>query len=310
VSWRLLSGTVAFAIWAPASLAALPLAALLAAAPDRSARARALAVLLGAGSLALLIWGPGGAAGRLGDARSAYIVLVTAAFLAVVLLWPASLLRQATRATLLGGAATALLVHAFWGAEGWRALAWEATREASRTLRFVERTSDAAAVFEPVVRFVSVTTPGMLALQTLAGLALAWRWHLALAQPPLAGAPLARFREFRLSDGWVWGMVAWLALLAVPTGLSALQVAGANVGFVLSALYTLRGAAIVAAFAEAAGMSIVALAMAGAAAAALALPLLFVIPGLCTLGITDTWYEYRRRIAARSRAAPRPPNTP
>jgi hypothetical protein len=26
--------------------------------------------------------------------------------------------------------------------------------------------------------------------------------------------------------------------------------------------------------------------------------LIFVLPGLCTLGITDTWYQYRRRLAA------------
>jgi len=24
------------------------------------------------------------------------------------------------------------------------------------------------------------------------------------------------------------------------------------------------------------------------------------VPGLCTLGITDTWYQYRRRLAAGS----------
>ena len=35
------------------------------------------------------------------------------------------------------------------------------------------------------------------------------------------------------------------------------------------------------------------------AAAALFVPLVFVLPGLCTLGITDTWYQYRRRLAAR-----------
>jgi len=52
----------------------------------------------------------------------------------------------------------------------------------------------------------------------------------------------------------------------------------------------------------------VTLVLVAAAAAALALPLLFVVPGLCTLGITDTWYQYRRRLAeARQRQRP---NTP
>ncbi|MGH7528851.1 MAG: DUF2232 domain-containing protein, partial [Gemmatimonadales bacterium] len=266
------------------------------------------------------VWSSGAAAApRLAGATSAYIVLVTAAFVTVVLLWPASVLRQATRATLAGGAATGLLVHAFWGMEGWRALAWEATRETGLDMRFIlERTPDAASLYEPVVRFVSVTTPGVLALQTLAGLALAWRWHLALATPPL-GAPAAPFREFRLSDGWVWGVVVWLALLVLPlAGRSAdvIEIAGANVGFVLTALYVLRGAAIVAAFADVFGISAAALTIAAAAAAALALPLLFLIPGLGTLGITDTWYEYRRRLSRWTRGSggsdgsARPTNAP
>jgi len=29
-----------------------------------------------------------------------------------------------------------------------------------------------------------------------------------------------------------------------------------------------------------------------------------VLPGLCTLGITDTWYQYRRRLAAARGAGP------
>jgi hypothetical protein len=31
-------------------------------------------------------------------------------------------------------------------------------------------------------------------------------------------------------------------------------------------------------------------------AAALAVPLLFLVPGLATLGVTDTWLEFRRRL--------------
>jgi hypothetical protein len=100
-----------------------------------------------------------------------------------------------------------------------------------------------------------------------------------------------------MGDGWVWGIVAWLGVLILPVS-NALHVAGTNVGLVASALYVLRGAAIVVTFAEAFGVSAVALVIVAGAAAALAVPLLFVLPGLCTLGITDTWYQYRRRLAA------------
>src|SRR6266850_8542300 len=214
--WRLVLGVIAFAVWAPPSLVGLPCAALLAAAPDRSPRTRIAAALLGVTSLALLAL-PGG---RLAAAIAAYTVLMTAAFVTGAALAPTTFLRQALRAVCWGGTLTALLVYVVWGAAGWGALAWEATREAGLTMRFVvELRPEAIALYEPVVRFVSATTPGMLALQSLAGLALAWQWHLQLAAQPL-GAPLA-------------------------------------------------------------------------------LPLLFLLPGLCTLGITDTWYQYRRRLAAR-----------
>jgi len=297
--WRLVVALIAFALWAHPSLVGLPCAALLVAAPDRFGRALPLAGLIGAASLALLFIAGGTAGGsRLAGVTSAYIVLVTAAFVAGVLLRPAPFLRQALRAMALAGFATAVLIQVVWGTDGWAALAWEATRHAGRTMGLiVERAPDAFSLYEPVVRFVSVTWPGILALQTLAGLALAWQLHLHLTSPAL-GAPLARFRDFRIGDGWVWGMVAWLGVLILPVS-GALQVAGTNLGLVAGTLYVLRGAAIVAAFAEAFGVSATALVIAGGAAAALAVPLLFVLPGLCTLGITDTWYQYRRRLAAR-----------
>jgi hypothetical protein len=288
---------IAFALWAHPSLVGLPCAALLIAAPDRRGRSLPLAVLIGVVSLTLLFL-EGGRGSRLPGVTSAYIVLVTAAFVAQVVLRSEPFLKQALRAMAAAGLATAVLIQIVWGAGGWAALAWEATRDAGRTMRLiVERAPDAFRVYEPVVRFVSVTWPGMLALQTLAGLALAWQLHLRLTSPAL-GAPLARFRDFRIGDAWVWGMVAWLGVLILPVS-GALQVAGTNLGLVAGALYVLRGAAIVAAFAEAFGVSVTALVIVAGAAAALAVPLIFVVPGLCTLGITDTWYQYRRRLAAR-----------
>ena len=285
-------GVIAFAVWAPLALVGLPCAALLAVASDRSSRARIAAALLGATSLALLML-PGG---RLAAVIAAYTVLVTAAFVAGAVLAPTPFMRQALRAISVGGVGTALLVQVVWGADGWGALAWEATRQAGLTMRLVvEFLPDMFTLYEPVVRFVSTTTPGMLTLQSLAGLALAWQWHVHLTEQPL-GAPLAPFREFRIGDAWVWGVVAWLALLIAPVS-GVLKLAGTNVGFVLGALYVLRGAAIVVTFAQALGVSAAALVIVATAAATIALPLF--LPGLCTLGITDTWYQFRRRLAAR-----------
>lgn len=296
-----------FVLWAHPSLVGLPLAALLIIAPggERSSGwAHPIAGLIGAVSLALLVVS-GGSGSRLAAATSAYIVLTTATFVSFVLLKPAPILRQAFRSIAVAGLATALLVQAIWGSEAWGSLAWEATRQVSIRIRsIVEVAPDAFVIYEPMVRFGSLTWPGMLALQTLAGLALAWQLYRRIAarteDESVAPAP-ARFRDFYMGDGWVWGIVAWLGVLILPVS-SVLQMAGTNLGLVASTLYVLRGAAIVATFAEAFGISALALVIVAAAAAALAVPLLFVLPGLCTLGITDTWYHYRRRLAeARER---------
>jgi len=311
---------VAFVLWAHPSLVGLPCAALLFIAPGSQDRpgggggwSQPIAGMIGAVSLALLVVS-GTSGSRLAAVTSAYIVLATAAFVSFMLLAPRPILQQALRSIVAAGIATAVLIQVLWAPapfrfDAWGSLAWEATRLASTTMRMiVEVAPEAFPVYEPVVRFVSVTWPGMLALQTLAGLALAWQLYVRLA-PPAANAgaaarpALARFKDFYMGDAWVWGIVAWLGVLILPVS-GALHVAGANVGLVAGTLYALRGAAIVATFAEAFGVSAVALVIVAAAAAALAVPLLFVLPGLCTLGITDTWYQYRRRLAAARGAGP------
>ncbi|MGE5803712.1 MAG: hypothetical protein ACM358_15805 [Gemmatimonadota bacterium] len=312
--WRLGLALLAFVLWAHPSLFGLPFAALLLmpASAKRPIWTEAVAGLVGAFSVGLVVLTAVRGV-RLAALTSTYIVLVTAAFVGLVLLKPAPILRQALRALLLGGLVTALLIQVIWGPDAWGALAWEATRDAGLTMRtIVEIAPDTFTVYEPMVRFVSLTWPGMLALQTLAGLALAWHLHLRLApagsstQAIVAGAaPPApgRFKDFRMGDGWVWGIVAWLGVLILPVS-NALHMAGTNVGLVVSVLYVLRGAAIVVTFAEAFGVSAVALVLVAGIAATLAVPLLFVLPGLCTLGITDTWYQYRRRLAAARGAGP------
>lgn len=308
--WRLGVALIAFVLWAHPSLVGLPFAALLllAARADRPAWSQPLAGLVGAMSATLLVL-TAETGGRLAAVTSTYIVLVTAAFLGLVLLKPAPIFRQASRALLIAGLATALLMRVMWGVDAWGALTWEATRVAGVMMRsVVEIAPDAFVAYEPMVRFVSLTWPGMLALQTLAGLALAWHLHVRLVSAPAGGpatvAPApARFKDFRMGDGWVWGIVAWLGVLILPVS-NVLHVAGTNVGLVASVLYVLRGAAIVVTFAEAFGVSVVALVIVAGVAATLAVPLLFVLPGLCTLGITDTWYQYRRRLAAARGAGP------
>ena len=141
---------------------------------------------------------------------------------------------------------------------------------------------------------VGAIIPATFVLQAIAGLALSWQLHVRLAERPL-GEPLRPFREFRLGDVWIWALV-----LAGGGWLLGQTLLAQNLAVVLGALYFLQGAAIVVSFAAAVGISTGALIVGAALAAALAVPLVFIVPGVWTLGVTDTWFEYRRRLAART----------
>jgi len=294
--WRLALGIAAFALWAPVGLFALPFAALMLAARPRG-RGERLALALAAVVSVWALVGP--SAGVLDAAMRANAVCVTAAFILLTLYRPGAFFARALAAILAGGVATMALAWTVWGVDFPAALRWDATRLANRAGHLLlDARPEMLAAFEPVARVIVATVPAMAVLQTLAGLALAWHYHHRIASQPL-GEPLAPFREFRFSDAWVWTLVAALTVWLVPV-LAGLKGAALNLGLVAATLYLLRGAAIVMAFAQAAGVSSVALIVSTTIAAVLAVPLLLIVPGLWTLGVTDTWLAFRRRLAARS----------
>jgi hypothetical protein len=292
--WRLILATVAFAVWAPLSFVGLPFTALMLAAQSGRGAERRIALLVGVPSVALVALSSGS---LMGAAAHAYAVLFTAAFIVLTLVASTSFFRQAMRASLLALGAGLLLARLTLGSAAGAILYWAARRQAGQVLQLlVELRPDMYLIFEPAARFVSATLPATLVLQAVAGLALAWRWHEEVALRPL-GASLAPFREFRFADGWVWGIVAAIVVWITPF-LAGLKAAALNLLVLLGALYLLRGGAIVVAFAAVAGISPAALAISLAVAAILTLPLLFLLPGLATLGVTDTWLEFRRRLAS------------
>jgi hypothetical protein len=131
--------------------------------------------------------------------------------------------------------------------------------------------------------------PGLLALQALAGTALAAWWHHRIATAPL-GPPPAPFREFRFNDHLIWGAIFGLGLLLVPLPTEG-RAAAANFLIVWAGLYAARGVAIVA--------SVLALAPASLKlfAAGLAVLLAPVALGAAvTLGLADTWLDIRGRL--------------
>jgi hypothetical protein len=140
--------------------------------------------------------------------------------------------------------------------------------------------------------------PAMLALESLAALALAWATYHRLARTRL-GSRLAPLKEFRFNDQLVWGLIAGLTIFFLPS-FSALRTAGSNLLVFFGALYALRGLGVLAWFlapgALAGGLTI--------GFAMLLWPVLNVIAVLgfmlllvaaLGLGLGDTWADWRRR---------------
>ena len=295
--WRLVLGTVVLLPLTPGSLdlVALTLAALLVASGAGSHRARehAVAAVLAGIGLAAVVWSAS-KADPLVRVVGTYSLFAAAAFTSGALLAPATVLRQAFRAACVSLLGVALLGFAVRGTGFLTELEWSALRQTSSAFRFFLPLQPAAyPLFEPFVRFTSQAYPALVILQTFAGLALAWQWHVRLAQVPL-GPPLGAFREFRFGDQWVWGLVTALLVWALPK-LVLLKGAALNVGLVLGALYMLRGAAILVALAAAAGLPTWTLIAGAIVASLLLLPLLVLVPSLWTLGVFDTWLAFRQR---------------
>jgi hypothetical protein len=129
--------------------------------------------------------------------------------------------------------------------------------------------------------------PALLALETLAALGLAWALYHRVGRARI-GAPLARLREFRFNDQFIWGLVGGLALLVVP-GLGPVRGVGANLLVFFGALYGLRGAGVALFFLAPGRVMTVVL----VGASVLFSGATGVI--LVGLGLGDTWLDWRRR---------------
>lgn len=256
-----------------------------------------------------------------GDASSKYSllvrgwgVLVAVGFGVTALLWPERRFLTRALATLglafaIGGAAALAapggptrVVQVFATETMRRADGFDAdwrTRLASKDWQeFRATNAESAAWFEKTLEeqrtMVRGTAehspdlfPALLALETLAALGLAWAVYHRVGRARI-GAPLARLREFRFNDQFIWGLIAGLLLLVVP-GLGPLRALGANLLLFFGALYALRGAGVAAWFlAPGRVMTVVLVSVSVLFAGASGV--IFV-----GLGLGDTWLDWRRR---------------
>lgn len=150
-----------------------------------------------------------------------------------------------------------------------------------------------AELSETIQRVVQVQTelqvmlyPALLALATLAGLAVAW-WAWGRLAVRTEGA-LAPLREFRFSDSLVWLLIVGLVMVLVPA-LHAAR-AGSNLLAFMGALYALRGLGVLLFFGGMPGPlgMVVGLVM-------LVLLYPFVMATTFMVGLFDTWLDIRTR---------------
>ena len=138
--------------------------------------------------------------------------------------------------------------------------------------------------------------PALLALQSVAALALAW-WSVGrLRGGKIEWKPLRPLRDFRFNDQLVWLLVIGLLLLLFPLG-GAVARLGANALVFMGGLYALRGIAVFV-FLAGKAPSLLSLVFAGIAAVIL-YPL--VLTAALLVGLGDTWLDVRGRTVLASR---------
>ncbi len=287
---------MAYLLLAPPILVLAPLVGLLLI--SRPASPREWWWVLGTGSwVAFAVWQAGGIAAQ---TVQAWGIILAGAFLVVMLWRPTAFIPAALYA--MGIAVAIMLIWAGGLGIGWRELQLAVTREGWDFCRSLVSPAEAADSMVPLssglgayvdalaegVGTMAVLFPGLLAVSGLLGLGLAWNWYHRISSRPI-GETAGPFGQFRFSDQLIWGAVLGIGLVVFPTPAPWPNV-GANLVLLFGGLYAVRGAAVIRATSGrlSAGMLI-----------GIGLGMVFLLPlalgGLMSLGLADTWIDFRRR---------------
>lgn len=154
-----------------------------------------------------------------------------------------------------------------------------------------------AAVADQLAAAQWTVFPALLALQSLAALALAAWWAGRLRDPERSWLQLRPLREFRFNDQLVWLFIAGLLLLLLPAGALATRL-GYNALVFMGGLYALRGVGVFV-FLAGGAPSLLTVAL-GAVALVFLYPL--VLTAALLVGLGDTWFDVRGRATLAPRA--------
>lgn len=288
--------TAAFSVVNPAPLIFLPLAVLALALPPW----RPVAVAIGAATVILFFASE--PSGSLWYVERGWALILSGWFLVAIIVWPnARFLSRALAAMTgtLASSALLLVVRPGGFARIDEVIGGRLQRAAEHALEtwgsspVMQRVAgNFAGTLERAAEFQTLLFPALLALGSLAGLAVAWWAYGRLATGD--ASPLTSLREFRFHDGFVWLLIAGLLLLLLPLDDLAAR-AGSNLLAFMAALYTLRGLAVLLVLGGTPGPLMIAL---GAVLIVLLYPI--VLAATFVVGVTDTWLDIRARRAASS----------
>ncbi len=245
----LVFGAGMFAIFAPIGLLTVPLAGLVLVTRFRRLRAVVTASLLTGISLWWLA--------QIGDPPDQVIraaaVMGSAAFVVTFLSTSWSLTHRSLAAIGVAAVGTGALLAA--ARTSWPEIHWwvESRIQFAAQLVLARMSGDQPGVgddalvvqleawFESVIPLMADFFPATVAVQMLAGLALATALCSRFA--PAAGVTWGKFRDFRFSEHLGWIAVVALAIVLL-TKAATLKLMAANVLVVAGLLYALRGAAV------------------------------------------------------------------
>ena len=151
----------------------------------------------------------------------------------------------------------------------------------------------------------AILLPALIALESLATLALGWAFYSRLS-PGRIGPPLSPLRQFRFSDQLIWGIAVGATLVMLPPFEEGRN-AGLNLLVFFGVLYFIRGLGInelderrpaeglVGAYASALVLALIAPTVGSIILAAVTQ---LTIVAAVVLGLGDTWIDWRSRPSA------------
>lgn len=165
---------------------------------------------------------------------------------------------------------------------------WKEMIAKSPSLRRLTEESEAQLAAIP--SWSTIVVPALLALESLAALALGWALFHRMTSTPI-GPPLGKLRDFRFNDHLVWGVAVGASIFLLQAFAEGKN-AGLNLLVFFGFLYVLRGMGILAWMSRSRAMTYLLIAL-----AVLAWPLVTALA--FGLGLGDTWLDLRTRAQAR-----------